>query len=265
MSRGIYKTIRKRKQLITLELPHKYRRVTDDATPVTEYLFGDIWIHGVWLKAIRSTDIISACTFEYPEQQNCQFYNDRSGLDSADWIKYYDKTPTEDTGPEGAKGGKYYMYIETSTMKSEGNARLMSSLLTTDKQLCLSFYYHMFGDSIGELQVIISIVGSNQIIFRKSNSQGNYWHYKELYFLPANNFKIIFNGIDGSGYMGDIALDHILLFSGNCNNYTISIGEPPVAGAVTVEEALMIIIAVTIITLQQLVTEFNLNGFNKFI
>lgn len=41
------------------------------------------------------------------------------------------KTPTENTGPERAKGGKYYMYIETSTMKSEGNARLMSSLLTT--------------------------------------------------------------------------------------------------------------------------------------
>ncbi|VDI44179.1 Hypothetical predicted protein [Mytilus galloprovincialis] len=96
----------------------------------------------------------------------------------------------------------------------------------------------MFGDSIGELQVIISIVGSNQIIFRKSNSQGNYWHYKELYFLPANNFQIIFNGIDGNGYKGDIALDHILLFSGNCNNNTISIGETPVAGAITVEEAL---------------------------
>lgn len=42
-----------------------------------------------------------------------------------------DKTPSEDTGPERAKGGKYYMYIETSTMKSGENARLISSLLTT--------------------------------------------------------------------------------------------------------------------------------------
>ncbi|XP_071136995.1 uncharacterized protein [Mytilus edulis] len=105
----------------------------------------------------------------------------------------------------------------------------------------------MFGDSIGELQVIISIVGSNQIIFKKSNSQGNYWHYKELYFLPANNFQIIFNGIDGIGYKGDIALDHILLFSGNCNNYTISLDEPPVAGAVTVEEALTLAQLISVI------------------
>ncbi|CAC5422416.1 unnamed protein product [Mytilus coruscus] len=134
-------------------------------------------------------DVISSCTYEYLEEPNCQFYNDRSGLDYADWIKYYNKTPSEDTGPESAIGGKYYMYIETSTMNSGQNARLISSLLSTDTQLCLSFYYHMFGDSIGELQVIINTPGSNQIIFRKSNSQGNYWHYKQLFLQPASQFQ----------------------------------------------------------------------------
>ncbi|CAC5386379.1 unnamed protein product [Mytilus coruscus] len=38
---GIYTANRKRKQLITPGVPHKYRRVTDVNTPVVDYLFGD--------------------------------------------------------------------------------------------------------------------------------------------------------------------------------------------------------------------------------
>ncbi|CAC5395313.1 CORIN [Mytilus coruscus] len=43
----------------------------------------------------------------------------------------------------------------------------------------------------------------------------------KLYIQPAANLKIIFNGVDGNGYQGDIALDHIMLFSGECDNSTI--------------------------------------------
>ena len=66
----------------------------------------------------------------------------------------------------------YYMYIETSSPRRQGdNAKLTGPLLKFSGNMCLKFYYHMYGVHIGTLNV--SINGSN--VFSASGDKGNKW------------------------------------------------------------------------------------------
>jgi len=65
------------------------------------------------------------------------------------------------------------MYIEASSPRVQGdNAKLEKSGLSFSTKKCLSFYYHMYGSSMGTLNVF---VGSRKI-FSKTGDQGNKWH-----------------------------------------------------------------------------------------
>ena len=66
-----------------------------------------------------------------------------------------------------------YVYIETASPRRQGdNAKLEKSGLSFNTKKCLSFYYHMYGNTIGTLNVY---VGSNKV-FTKSGNQGNKWN-----------------------------------------------------------------------------------------
>lgn len=65
------------------------------------------------------------------------------------------------------------MYIETSSPRVQGdNAKLVKSGLSFSTKKRLSFSYHMYGSSMGTLNVY---VGSKKI-FTKSGNQGDKWH-----------------------------------------------------------------------------------------
>ena len=66
----------------------------------------------------------------------------------------------------------YYMYIETSSPRVEGDkAKLHSPKLQFNGYMCLKFYYHMYGSDIDRLNVIIN--GNN--VFTASGDKGNKW------------------------------------------------------------------------------------------
>ncbi|CAC5381962.1 unnamed protein product [Mytilus coruscus] len=167
-------------------------------------------------ECINKTEVVSVCTFESTVEENCFFYNDESGLDKKNWRRNSGGTSTPNTGPSRAMAGNYYMYIESGSMAYLENALLVSNILQQDVKLCLSFYYHMYGKSIRTLEVIVSSSGTNKTIFARSGDQGNQWYYKKLYIQPASNLQIMFNGIGGHNSYGDIALDNIMLFAGEC-------------------------------------------------
>ena len=65
------------------------------------------------------------------------------------------------------------MYIETSSPRSTGeNAKLEKTGIKFTGKSCLHFSYHMYGASIGTLNVLVG--GRN--VFTKSGNQGNAWH-----------------------------------------------------------------------------------------
>ena len=65
------------------------------------------------------------------------------------------------------------MYIETSYPRQQGdNAKLNSPKLQFSGNMCLQFFYHMYGGDMGELKVEVNGVN----VFSKSGDQGNTWH-----------------------------------------------------------------------------------------
>ena len=64
------------------------------------------------------------------------------------------------------------MYIETSLPRQRGdNAKLAVSVPGNGGLACLTFYYHMYGSTIGSLIVF----SGNTAVFSASGNQGNYW------------------------------------------------------------------------------------------
>ena len=57
------------------------------------------------------------------------------------------------------KGGAgMYVYIEASSPRVQGdNAAIVSHTLPSNLTTCLSFFYNMFGDGIGNLDVTIVV------------------------------------------------------------------------------------------------------------
>ena len=76
------------------------------------------------------------------------------------------------------------MYIETSSPRRPGDkAKLVLTVPNNGEISCLSFYYHMYGASVGTLNVY----SGNSKVFNISGQQSNYWIVVER--------NIILNGL----------------------------------------------------------------------
>ena len=65
------------------------------------------------------------------------------------------------------------MYIETSSPQRLGDyAKLNSPLLRFSGNMCLKFFYHMYGSTTGKLNVIIN---GTKTVFSESGNKGNNW------------------------------------------------------------------------------------------
>lgn len=83
----------------------------------------------------------------------------------------------------------YYMYIETSSPRVAGdNAKLEISVSGKGELSCLEFYYHMYGDTMGTLNVF----SGNTVVFNLSGNQGDYWIKVEKTIYLDNT--VSFNG-----------------------------------------------------------------------
>ena len=64
------------------------------------------------------------------------------------------------------------MYIETSSPRRPGDkAKLVFTIPNNGEMSCLSFYYHMYGASVGTLNVY----NGKSKVFNISGQQSNYW------------------------------------------------------------------------------------------
>ena len=79
------------------------------------------------------------------------------------------------------------MYIETSPRRQGDNAKLQVSVSGNGTAACLVFYYHMYGGTIGTLNVY----SGNESVFNVSGNQGNYWiRARETIYL-GNNVSLL--------------------------------------------------------------------------
>uniref|UniRef100_K1PII8 MAM domain-containing glycosylphosphatidylinositol anchor protein 2 n=1 Tax=Magallana gigas TaxID=29159 RepID=K1PII8_MAGGI len=162
------------------------------------------------------TDANFACTFE-EEESNC-FLED-SQNDDFDWKRKSGRTGSHYTGPQAAEQGDYYVYTEASRPQRSGDVAILeSNAVFEDKRYCFRMFYHMLGEHMGTLHVKTKTDdGEEEVHFEKSGNVGKNWNRLELNLDLKPGSKILIEGVVGSGYQGDMALDNISLTSCYCS------------------------------------------------
>lgn len=196
---------------------------------VTEYGDkGDIALDDVLVKEGKCLPP-GNCDFEY---DLCTWQNRKNDINVL-WLRNSGPSSINDTGPtvDHTRGDKrgYYIYIKASNPFGKRNliGILESEYFEFSDDRCLSFWYHMYGNEMGSLQVNISSLSTttNQInnisLFRREGNQGNKWNpiylnLKKSKLELDNGYQILFIGTT-KGILSDIAIDDISVKSELCS------------------------------------------------
>ena len=138
----------------------------------------------------------------------------------------------------------YYIYIETSESGEGDTARLNSEVFqSTGTEMCFSFYYHMYGATIGALNIYVLVIDttSELLAWSLNGDMGVQWQLGQFsVYLPTSSmFQVIIEGVRGSSYTGDIAIDDTSLIDGACQQIpsaSVTEESAAVAGPVTMDE-----------------------------
>ena len=158
--------------------------------------------------------------------------------DDVDWTTDQGGTTSGSTGPTtdfnpGSSTGNY-MYIETSSPCAVGEvAELLSpcvNIPTTATCPVFSFGYHMYGATMGTLNVDISTDGGTTWtqIFTESGDQGDQWLSRiiDLSAYAGQDVRFRFQGIIGTSFTSDMAIDDIRVYDFTGANASFDIVHP---------------------------------------
>lgn len=164
---------------------------------------------------------------EFDGQGWCSWKAAKTNKDSYTWSRITGRTPSSSTGPtvDHTSGAGYYMYAEASSPAAPNDvARVESGVMPATNGMCMSFYYHMQGMTMGTLKAFVK--GSDGVeteIWSKTGDQGSKWLAGSKSIISNLPFQVIFEATNGAGYLSDIALDDIMFKNWLC-------GKAPVDG-----------------------------------
>ncbi len=130
--------------------------------------------------------------------------------DNIDWSLNLGSTQSLSTGPSSAYDENYYVYVEASSPNYPSKKAYLTRTHVNygDK---INFYYHMYGLDMGSLKLQGYDGAEWLTIWERTGDQGNEWHEASVLIL-AGISKLRFEGITGSSYRGDMALDNISVY-----------------------------------------------------
>ena len=158
--------------------------------------------------------------------------------DNLNWTRDSNGTPSGSTGPSSGADGSFYMYTEASTSGTgfpNKRAILNSPCfdLTGATQANFSFSYHMYGADMGSLTLEASTNNGSTwtSLWTQTGNKGNSWLTQSVNLSAylGENVKLRFNGVTGTNYRSDMAIDKISLTTGtivtppSCSNIRLSI------------------------------------------
>ena len=144
----------------------------------------------------------------------------RTNTSTFQWLVKNGGTPSSNTGPviDHTLGNALGIYCYTEASTAAGTAELISPCidLTTMLNPKLTFWYHMYGASIGSMHIDILSGGSwTNDIYVITGQQQTYqteaWRDVtiDISSYIGNIIKVRFRGIRGNGYAGDMAFDDV--------------------------------------------------------
>ncbi|GGW56762.1 putative secreted protein (Por secretion system target) [Winogradskyella epiphytica] len=176
-------------------------------------------------------------TFPYTEgfENTLGAWSQSSG-DDFNWSLRSGSTPSSNTGPSSASAGSYYIYMESSSPNYSTKRAILNSPcfdLAAATQATFQFNYHMYGtSSMGSLAVELSTNNGATwtSVWSKAGNQGNSWNTAtvNLAAYVGSSVQLRFNGITGTTWQGDMAVDAVSLSTGGgsgttCSNVSLSI------------------------------------------
>jgi len=134
--------------------------------------------------------------------------------DDGDWLLKQGPTSSFNTGPQGdhTTGNGIYYYVESSTPNYPGKVFTTYTptfdISSTPGQV-ISFWYHMYGSSMGDLEVGIVDNNGYQFLDIISGDQGDEWQIYYSAIPVTDTFKIQFTATTGTLYYSDICIDDL--------------------------------------------------------
>jgi len=159
----------------------------------------------------------------------------QSSTDDFNWTVKSGSTPSSNTGPSSATDGSYYVYMESSSPNYSTKRAILNSPcfdLSGQTQAVVTFKYHMYGaTAMGSLALEASTDNGTSwtSIWSKSGNQGNSWLTAnvDLASYLGGTVKLRFNGVTGTTWQGDMAVDAFSISgggsSGACTATTLTV------------------------------------------
>ena len=141
--------------------------------------------------------------------------------DNFNWTRDSAGTPSSGTGPSTGNASTWYMYTESSSPNYPSRTANFESPcfnLTAASTAQFSFYYHMYGATMGTLNVDLSTDNGStypvnlwSISGQQHGSNGASYSLANIDLTPyvGQVIKIRFRGTTASSYTSDIAIDDI--------------------------------------------------------
>ncbi len=171
-------------------------------------------------------------TFPYSEGFESGFggWTNQSG-DDIDWTRDANGTTSSSTGPSSGQASTYYLYTESSGNGS-GYPGKVADLVSPEIDLgalnnpVLEFGYHMYGSSMGTMEVSVSTNGGTSwtSVWSETGDQGNNWFTAEVSLADYFGEQILirYRGTTGSSYRSDMAIDNVSVRESDDNTSVIN-------------------------------------------
>uniref|UniRef100_A0AAR2L0Z9 Neuropilin n=1 Tax=Pygocentrus nattereri TaxID=42514 RepID=A0AAR2L0Z9_PYGNA len=156
-----------------------------------------------------------ACDFGWASDPSfCGWTSEETGYK---WQIQSSGTPTLNTGPnmDHTGGSGNFIYTLATGAQETEIARIVSPAVSSqDSDLCMSFWYHMFGSHIGTLHIKQRRERGQDVtdvlLWTVSGHQGNRWREGRV-LIPHSSkpYQVVIEGVVERKSWGDIAVDDI--------------------------------------------------------
>ncbi len=139
--------------------------------------------------------------------------------DDIEWTRDSNGTPSSGTGPSTAQNGSFYLYTEASTNVTPAGSPNKTAILNSPcidlsqaSNMSLEFGYHMLGNDIGTLEVLISTNDGTSYtsLWSQNGDKGDTWSQATVDLSGYSGvIKLQFKGTTGASWRSDMAIDNI--------------------------------------------------------
>ncbi|XP_069126119.1 neuropilin-1-like [Argopecten irradians] len=161
---------------------------------------------------VLKCDVIEAQTSVF--DISCDFEQDLCGWTSDNLTRTeYATQLTDRSGPRQAQNGAFYVYLDTSRVSRldthKGSLERTGVVVpSSSDNVCLRFWYHMFGETMGSLEVFLD----DNVVWTKTGNQSDMWHCA-IFDITTLQSKLSLVATMGRDIYSIIAIDNINVFN----------------------------------------------------